>query len=127
MGIVYVFFVDGFEEIEVFIIIDILRCVGLDVEIVFVILDEIVVGVYDVFVFCDKNFENCDFFDVELLFLFGGMLGVVILDKYEGLCKLIFSFVEKNKFIVVICVVLMVFGKLGFLKGCRVICYFSFE
>lgn len=68
MGTVYAFFADGFEEIEALTTIDTLRRAGLDVEIVSVTPDEIVVGAHDVSVLCDKNFENCDFFDAELLF-----------------------------------------------------------
>ena len=104
MGTVYAFFADGFEEIEALTTIDTLRRAGLDVEIVSVTPDEIVVGAHDVSVLCDKNFENCDFFDAELLFLPGGMPGAATLDKHEGLRKLILSF-----------------------AGRRVTCYPSFE
>ena len=71
MGTVYAFFADGFEEIEAFTAIDTLRRAGLNVEIVSVTPDEIVVGAHDVSVLCDINFENCDFFDAELLLLPG--------------------------------------------------------
>ena len=127
MGTVYAFFADGFEEIEALTTIDTLRRAGLDVEIVSVTPDEIVVGAHDVSVLCDKNFENCDFFDAELLFLPGGMPGAATLDKHEGLRKLILSFAEKNKPIAAICAAPMVLGKLGLLKGRRVTCYPSFE
>ena len=92
MGTVYAFFADGFEEIEAFTAIDTLRRAGLNVEIVSVTPDEIVVGAHDVSVLCDINFENCDFFDAELLLLPGGMPGAATLDKHEGLRKLILSF-----------------------------------
>ena len=127
MGTVYAFFADGFEEIEALTTIDTLRRAGLDVEIVSVTPDEIVVGAHDVSVLCDKNFENCDFFDAELLFLPGGMPGAATLDKHEGLRKLIVSFAQKNKPIAAICAAPMVLGKLGLLKGRRVTCYPSFE
>ena len=127
MGTVYAFFADGFEEIEALTTIDTLRRAGLDVEIVSVTPDEIVVGAHDVSVLCDKNFENCDFFDAELLFLPGGMPGAATLDKHEGLRKLILSCAEKNKPIAAICAAPMVLGKLGLLKGRRVTCYPSFE
>jgi len=85
MGTVYAFFADGFEEIEAFTAIDTLRRGGLNVEIVSVTPDEIVVGAHDVSVLCDINFDNCDFFDAELLLLPGGMPGAATLDKHEGL------------------------------------------
>lgn len=72
-----------------------MRRAGLNVEIVSVTPDEIVVGAHDVSVLCDINFENCDFFDAELLLLPGGMPGAATLDKHEGLRKLILDFAAK--------------------------------
>lgn len=127
MGTVYAFFADGFEEIEAFTAVDTLRRAGLDVEIVSVTPDEIVVGAHDVSVLCDKNFENCDFFDAELLLLPGGMPGAATLDKHAGLRKLVLSFAEQNKPIAAICAAPMVLGKLGLLKGRKATCYPGFE
>ena len=127
MGTVYAFFADGFEEIEAFTAIDTLRRGGLNVEIVSVTPDEIVVGAHDVSVLCDINFDNCDFFDAELLLLPGGMPGAATLDKHEGLRRLILDFAAKNKPIAAICAAPMVLGKLGLLKGKKATCYPSFE
>ena len=127
MGTVYVFFADGFEEIEAFTSVDVMRRAGLNVEMVTVTPDEIVTGAHDVPVLCDKNVVNCDFFDAELVLLPGGMPGASTLEKHEGLRKLILSFAEKNKPIAAICAAPMVLGKLGLLKGRRVTCYPSFE
>ena len=122
MGTVYAFFADGFEEIEALTAVDTLRRAGLNVEIVSVTPDEIVVGAHDVSLLCDVNFENCDFFDAELLLLPGATL-----DKHEGLRKLILSFAEKGKPIAAICAAPMVLGKLGLLKGKKATCYPGFE
>lgn len=113
MGTVYAFFADGFEEIEAFTTIDILRRAGLNVKIVSVTPDEIVVGAHDVSVFCDINFVNCDFFDAELLFLPGGMPGAATLDKHEGLRKLILDFAGKGKPVAAICAAPMVLANWG--------------
>ena len=83
MGTVYAFFADGFEEIEAFTAVDTLRRAGLNVQIVSVTPDEIVMGAHDVSLLCDINFENCDFFDADLLLLPGGMPGAATLDKLE--------------------------------------------
>ena len=127
MGTVYAFFADGFEEIEALTAVDTLRRAGLNVQIVSVTPDEIVVGAHDVSLLCDVNFENCDFFDAELLLLPGGMPGAATLDKHEGLGKLILSFAEKGKPIAAICAAPMVWGKLGVLKGLQASCYPGFE
>ena len=127
MGTVYAFFADGFEEIEAFTAVDTLRRAGLNVQIVSVTPDEIVLGAHDVSLLCDINFENCDFFDADLLLLPGGMPGAATLDKHEGLRKLLLDFAAKGKPIAAICAAPMVLGKLGLLKGRKATCYPSFE
>ena len=87
MGTVYVFFADGFEEIEAFTSVDVMRRAGLNVEMVTVTPDEIVTGAHDVPVLCDKNVVNCDFFDAELVLLPGGMPGSSTLEKCGELPK----------------------------------------
>ena len=69
MGTVYVFFADGFEEVEAFTSVDVMRRAGLNVEMVTVTPDEIVTGAHDVPVLCDKNIVNCDFYDADLVLL----------------------------------------------------------
>ena len=64
MGTVYVFFADGFEEIEAFTSVDVMRRAGLNVEMVTVTPDEIVTGAHDVPVLCRvcplwRSVENC--------------------------------------------------------------------
>ena len=65
MGTVYVFFADGFEEVEAFTSVDVMRRAGLNVEMITVTPDEIVTGAHDVPVLCDKNVVNCDFYDAD--------------------------------------------------------------
>lgn len=127
MGTVYAFLADGFEEIEAFTTVDTLRRAGINVKIVSVTPDEIVVGAHDVSILCDINFENCDFFDAELLFLPGGMPGAATLDEHEGLRKLILDFATKGKPIAAICAAPMVLGRLGLLEGKKATCYPGFE
>ena len=104
MGTVYVFFADGFEEIEAFTSVDVMRRAGLNVEMITVTPDEIVKGAHGVPVLCDKNIVNCD-----------------------DLRRLILRFAEENKPIAAICAAPMVLGKLGLLKGKKATCYPGFE
>lgn len=127
MGTVYVFFADGFEEIEAFTSVDVMRRAGMNVEMVTVTPDEIVMGAHDIPVLCDKNVVNCDFFDAELLLLPGGMPGAATLEKCDELRKLIMRFFEENKPMAAICAAPMVLGKLGLLKGKKATCYPGFE
>lgn len=127
MGTVYAFFADGFEEIEAFTTIDVLRRAGLEVKIVSVTPDEIVVGAHGISVFCDVNFDNCDFSNASLLFLPGGMPGAATLNEHIGLRKQLLKFAENNQRIAAICAAPMVLGKLGLLKGRKATCYPGFE
>ena len=61
MGTVYVFFADGFEEMEAFAAVDVLKRAGVNVAMVSVTPDEIVKGAHGISVLCDKNIVNCDF------------------------------------------------------------------
>lgn len=127
MGTAYVFFADGFEEIEAFTSVDVLRRAGLDVEMISVTPDEIVTGAHDVPVLCDKNIVNCDFFDAELIVLPGGMPGAATLEKCDDLRRLVLHFAQQNKPIAAICAAPMILGKLGLLKGKKATCYPDFE
>ncbi len=127
MGTAYVFNADGFEEIEAFTCVDVMRRAGLNVEMVSVTPDEIVTGAHDVPVLCDCNVVNCDFFDADLVLLPGGMPGAATLDKCEELRKLLLRFAEEQKPIAAICAAPMVLGKLGLLKGKKATCYPDFE
>ena len=112
MGTVYVFFADGFEEIEAFTSVDVMRRAGLNVEMITVTPDEIVKGAHGVPVLCDKNIVNCDFFDADLILLPGGMPGAATLEKCDDLRRLILRFAEENKPIAAICAAPMVLGNL---------------
>lgn len=127
MGTVYVFFADGFEEIEAFTAVDIMKRAGLKVAMISVTPDEIVRGAHDIPVLCDKNIVNCDFFDADLLMLPGGMPGAATLGESEDLRKLLLGFVKERKPIAAICAAPMVLGKLGILKGKKATCYPGFE
>ena len=127
MGTVYVFFADGFEEVEALTAVDVLRRAGRNVKVVSVTPDEIVVGAHNVSILCDVNFDNCDFFDAELFVLPGGMPGASTLAEHEGLGRLLADAAAKNKPIAAICAAPMVLGKLGLLKGKKATCYPGFE
>lgn len=124
---VYVFLADGFEEVEAFTAVDVLRRAGMDVQLVSVTNDEIIRGAHDISVLCDRNIENCDFFDAELLLLPGGMPGAATLGKCDDLKRELVRFAEKGGPIAAICAAPMVLGALGLLKGKRATCYPGFE
>ena len=117
MGTVYVFFADGFEEIEALTVVDVLRRASLNVKIVSVTPDEIVVGAHDISLLCDINFVNCDFYDADMLILPGGMPGAQTLSDHPGLGKLLTASAAKGQRISAICAAPMALGHLGILKA----------
>lgn len=127
MGNVYVFFADGFEEIEAITIVDVLRRAELNVAMVSVTEDVVVTGAHDVAVICDCLFGDCEYGDAGMLVLPGGMPGADTLGKHEGLRKLISGFMEKGMPLAAICAAPMILGKTGYLKGKTVTCYPGFE
>lgn len=127
MGTVYVFFADGFEEIEALTIVDVLRRANLKVEMISVTGEDVVTGAHEVPVICDARFDGYNFDDAEILILPGGMPGAGTLGKHEGLRQLILKFAEENKPVAAICAAPSVLGKMGLLKGKTVTCYPGFE
>lgn len=127
MGTVYVFFADGFEEVEAFTPVDVLRRAGVNTVMVSVTPGEIVTGAHGVPVLCDKNVVNCDFYDADMILLPGGMPGAAALGECPELQKLLLEFAEKDKPVAAICAAPMILGKLGLLKGRKATCYPGFE
>jgi len=124
---VYVFFADGFEEIEALTSVDVLKRAGADVVMVSVTPNEIVTGAHEVPVLCDKNIESCDMMDADLLLLPGGMPGAQTLGECEYLCKALKRQAAEGKPVAAICAAPMVLGKLGILNGKKATCYPGFE
>ena len=127
MGTVYVFFADGFEEIEAFTSVDVMRRAGLNVEMITVTPDEIVKGAHGVPVLCDKNIVNCDFFDADLILLPGGMPGTMHLLENETVNAVIRKFAEEGKLVAAICAAPSVLGAAGLLEGKHATCHPGFE
>ena len=127
MGTVYVFFADGFEEMEAFAAVDILRRAEVKVSMISVTPDEIVKGAHVVSVLCDQNIVNADFYDAEMLVLPGGLPGAQTLNDCEDLQRLLKKQVADNKNVAAICAAPMVLGNLGLLKGKKATCYPGFD
>lgn len=124
MQTVYIFLIDGFEEIEALTAVDVLRRAGRRVQMVSLTPDEIVVGSHKISVLCDVNFENCFFDDAELLLVPGGTPAIA---EHQGLRKLLSKFAAEEKPIAAICAAPLVLGQLGLLRGRKATCYPGFE
>ena len=124
---IYVFFADGFEDIEALAFVDVCRRANLDTVTVSVNGSDVVESAHGVRVVADQKFEDCDFGDATLLYLPGGMPGATNLDGHEGLRELIRWQYERGGLLAAICAAPLVYGNMGLLKGVKATCYPGFE
>ena len=121
------FLADGFEEIEGLMVVDLLRRVGIKVDMVSISDVKEVTGSHGITVSADMLIKDVDFENYELLVLPGGMPGTINLGECEVLCSEVIKAYENGKKIAAICAAPTVFGKLGLLKGKKACCYPDME
>ena len=122
---VNVFFAEGFEEIEALTVVDILRRVGIETEMISVTGSLDVTGAHGITVKMDGLFEDKK--DGDMIVLPGGMPGTLNLLAHQGLTDLVKKYCAEGKYIAAICAAPTVFGKLGLLKERRATCYPGME
>lgn len=127
MSKIYMFFADGFEEIEALASVDVLRRGGVETVMVSVTGNEYVTGSHKIVIKCDSLFEENKYDDGDLLFLPGGMPGTSTLMKHKGLKQLLLQYAGEGKKLAAICAAPSVLGVNGLLKGKNAICFPGFE
>ena len=123
----YVFFAEGFEEIEALTIVDVLRRADIPVSMVSVTGKLSVTGAHGIAVQTDLLFEDADYNDAEILILPGGLPGAHNLNNHEGLKEKLVSFNDAGKKVAAICAAPLVLGGLNMLDGKKATCYPGFE
>lgn len=124
MKTIFVFLIDGFEEIEALATVDILRRAGLPAKTVSLTESQTVTGSHGIPVMADMMFGDVSFDEAELLVLPGGTPAY---NGHEGLKKAVRTFYDRGEKVAAICASPMVFGGLGILKGRKATCYPGFE
>lgn len=127
MKTIFVFLAEGFEEIEALTPVDVLRRVGLSVQTVSVMDEQVVAGAHGVPVLADKMFAEINPEDAEMILLPGGLPGATNLDAHEGLSRMILDFAAAEKPLAAICAAPLVLGNRGLLQGKKATCYPGFE
>lgn len=122
---VYVLLVDGFEEIEAFEPVDILRRGGVEVKTVGVYKNK-VKGSHNIVAETDISIEEVSTDDIDMLVLPGGP-GHELIFESEKAKTLIFDANKKGCFIAAICASPSILGKMGILKGKKATCFPGFE
>lgn len=127
MNMVHIFLADGFEEIEAFTVIDVLRRCGIDLHTVSVTGKRLVVGAHGISTMVDGLFRQSAVQESNGIILPGGMPGTRNLMVCDCLCKSLRNHVEKGRLTAAICAAPSILGRLGLLDGRSATCYPGFE
>ncbi len=123
----YMFFADGFEEVEAIATLDVIRRADIEIKSVGV-GGKTVYGSHGISVNCDiYSDEICEFSDCSGVILPGGMPGT--LNLFD--CKKVHDAIEycnaNDKFICAICAAPLILGRKGILNGVEAVCFPGFE
>jgi 4-methyl-5(b-hydroxyethyl)-thiazole monophosphate biosynthesis len=124
---IYIFFAQGFEEIEGLATVDVLRRAKLQVSIVGV-GSKTITGSHGITVICDFDTDEVEpNQDIDAVILPGGMPGTTNLEKSQKVQEFIDYTYSKNKLICAICAAPIILGHKGILKGREAICFPGYE
>lgn len=124
---VYVYLAKGFEEIEALTIVDILRRVNIQVDMISITGELAVEGAHNIKIMTDMLIEDANSINGEMIILPGGMPGTTHLGEHKELEKIILDFNQNKKYIGAICAAPSILGKLNLLEGRKATCYPGFE
>ena len=120
----YVFFANGFEEIEALTVVDILRRAGMPVATVSINEGNEVEGAHGVTIVADTLMSEINPSEAGWLILPGGMPGATNLRENEELCDMLRNHAREGRMIAAICASpSVVLASLGLLDGVNATCY----
>ncbi len=123
----YMFFANGFEEVEAIAALDVIRRAGIEIESVG-IGSEKITGSHGITVFCDKTEAEISADDnLAGVILPGGMPGTTNLMENKTVNDFIDYCNENGLLICAICAAPMILGRKGLLNGIEAICFPGFE
>ena len=118
---------NGYEEIEMLTVVDLLRRAGMNCDIISVTGAKELTSSHHVTVIADLLYEEADFDSYDALVIPGGMPGTINLSEHAGVCEQLKKACSDGKLIAAICAAPTVFAKLGLLEGKKAICYPGME
>lgn len=118
---------NGYEEVEMLTVVDLLRRAGMTCDIISVTGEKELTSSHKVTVLADRLYEDADFDSYDALVIPGGMPGTTNLGEHAGVCEQLKKANAQGKLIAAICAAPTVFGKLGLLEGKKAICYPGME
>ncbi len=123
----YLFFADGFEEVEAIAALDVIRRAGIEIKSVGV-GKKTVKGSHGIEIICDTvDSEITPDKGLTGIILPGGMPGTTNLMNSEKVNCFIDYCSENKLLLAAICAAPMILGRKGLLDGCKAICFPGFE
>lgn len=123
MAKVFIFLVDGFEEIEGLTVVDILRRAGVDITTVSITDKAEVTGSHKISLVTDTTIDALDFAEGDMIVLPGGMPGTKNLEACDRLMNKVDEYIKEGKKVSAICAAPTILGHRGHLKGIKACCY----
>ena len=123
----FVYFAEGFEEIEALTIVDVLRRAGIETLMVSVTGNAEVTGAHGIKVTADELIVDLDHDTADMLILPGGLPGADNLNAHSRLKDELTKFADAGKQLAAICAAPQVLGGLNILSGRDAVCYPGFE
>lgn len=124
---VAIFLATGFEEIEALTVVDLLRRVHVEIDMVSVTGEKKAIGSHNIIVETDKTINQLNFNEYDMLILPGGMPGTLNLEACEVLMSQVDAFYAQGKLLAAICAAPSILGHRHMLEGRLACCYPGFE
>ena len=123
----YMFFADGFEEVEAVAALDVIRRAGIEIKSVGV-GNKAVKGSHGIEIMCDvADYEVAPEKELSGIILPGGMPGTTNLMSSERVNEFIDFCSDNRLLLAAICAAPMILGRKGLLDGCKAVCFPGFE
>ena len=121
-----IFLAEGYEEVEMLTVVDMVRRAGLTIDMVSITDSLEVTSSHNVTIKADKLFKDADFDSAKMIILPGGIPGTPNLRACDTLCQQLQQFAKEEKWVAAVCAAPTVLGELGILKDHQATCYPSF-
>lgn len=123
----YMFFANGFEEVEAIAALDVIRRAGIEIKSVG-IGSASVTGSHGITVICDLTDADINGFDgLEGVILPGGMPGTLNLFNNETVIKSVEFCAANGLLLAAICAAPLILGRMNLLDGKEAVCFPGFE
>lgn len=124
---ILVFLADGFEEVEALTVVDYLRRVDIEVDMVSITDKKEVKGAHEIRVIADKLLKDLSIEDYKGLVIPGGLPGATNLQASSGVVDIVKEIYKNKGLVAAICAGPIVLQEAGVIKNKDFTCYPGFE